>query len=92
MLSQPRSIAACARLRHRCGYCLSPQHLVMVRLEVERTIPFAKGGTNDEQNLWLACPICNRHKSDKIKAVDPEAGLTVPPFNPHIQVWAEHFA
>jgi 5-methylcytosine-specific restriction endonuclease McrA len=37
--------------RHRCGYCLSPQRLVMARLEVEHVIPRAKGGTDDESNL-----------------------------------------
>jgi 5-methylcytosine-specific restriction endonuclease McrA len=37
--------------RHRCGYCLSPQHLVMARLEIEHIIPLAKGGTSDESNL-----------------------------------------
>jgi hypothetical protein len=30
--------------RHRCGYCLSPQRLVMARLEVEHVIPRARGG------------------------------------------------
>jgi hypothetical protein len=25
--------------RNRCGYCLSPQHLVMARLEIEYIIP-----------------------------------------------------
>src|SRR5438477_1380483 len=78
--------------RNRCGYCLSPQHLVMARLEVEHTIPLAKGGTDDETNLWLACPICNGHKSDKTSAIDPETGVTVPLFSPRTQVWAEHFA
>jgi hypothetical protein len=78
--------------RHRCGYCRSPQHLVMARLEVEHIILLAKGGTDDETNLWLACPICNGHKSDKIEALDPETGATVPLFNPRTQVWAEHFA
>jgi len=78
--------------RHRCGYCLSPQRLVMARLEVEHTIPLAKGGTDDETNLWLACPICNGHKSDKTEAADSETGATVPLFNPRTQVWAEHFA
>ena len=78
--------------RHRCGYCLSPQRLVMARLEVEHTIPLAKGGTDDETNLWLACPICNGHKSDKTIALDPDTGATVPLFNPRTQVWAEHFA
>ena len=27
--------------RNRCGYCLSPQHLVMARLEIEHIIPIA---------------------------------------------------
>ena len=78
--------------RHRCGYCLSPQRLVMARLEVEHTIPLAKGGTDDETNLWLACPICNGHKSDKTMAIDPDTRTTVPLFNPRTHVWAEHFA
>jgi 5-methylcytosine-specific restriction endonuclease McrA len=41
--------------RNRCGYCLSPQHLVMARLEIEHIIPLAKGGDNQESNLWLSC-------------------------------------
>lgn len=40
--------------RNRCGYCLSPQHSVMARLELEHLIPFAKGGGDDELNLWLS--------------------------------------
>jgi hypothetical protein len=77
--------------RHRCGYCLSPQHLVMARLEIEHIIPLAKGGTNVEANLWLACPLCNRAKSDRTTAADPETGAIVPLFNPRTQQWADHF-
>jgi len=76
---------------NRCGYCLSPQSLVMARLEIEHIIPLAKGGSNDESNLWLACPLCNRYKSDKTTAVDPQSGEIVPLFNPRTQVWSEHF-
>lgn len=79
------------RARNRCGYCRSPQHLVMARLEIEHIIPIAKGGTDDESNLWLACPLCNGHKSDKTHAVDPETGETVPLFHPRTQIWSEHF-
>jgi hypothetical protein len=25
--------------KNRCGYCLSPQHLVMARLEIEHIVP-----------------------------------------------------
>src|SRR5918912_1494726 len=77
--------------RNRCGYCLSPQHLVMARLEIAHIIPLAKGGTDDESNLWLACPICNGHKSDKTEATDPDTGKRVPLFNPRTERWSDHF-
>ena len=66
----------------RCGYCLSPQNLVMARLEIEHITPLAQGGTDDETNLWLACPICNGHKSDKTEAMDPVTGQAVSLFIP----------
>jgi hypothetical protein len=77
--------------RDRCGYCLSPQHLVMARLQIEHIIPRSKNGTEDESNLWLSCPLCNSHKSDRTHAVDPETGATVALFNPRLQHWLEHF-
>jgi len=89
----PKEIDARVRVmaHNRCGYCLSPQHLVMARLEIEHIIPLAKHGHNHEINLWLACPLCNRAKSDKITAIDPETGTEVSLFNPRTQVWSEHF-
>jgi 5-methylcytosine-specific restriction endonuclease McrA len=53
----------------------------MARLETEHIIPVAKGGSDDEENLWLACPICNGHKSNKTDAIDPETGNRIPLFN-----------
>jgi hypothetical protein len=89
----PAAIERRVRLaaRNRCGYCLSPQHLVLARLQIEHTIPLAKGGSDDETNLWLACPICNGHKAGKAKAVDPRTGEIEPLFNPRTQDWFEHF-
>jgi hypothetical protein len=80
-----------AAARDRCGYCLSPQRLVMARLQVDHIIPVACGGSDDEGNLWLSCPICNDHKSDKTHAPDTETGATVPLFNPRTQRWPDHF-
>jgi HNH endonuclease len=77
--------------QNRCGYCLSPQRLVMARLEIDHIIPLSAGGSDEESNLWLSCPICNRHKSNKIIAVDPETGESYPLFNPRTQNWSEHF-
>jgi hypothetical protein len=80
-----------AAARNRCGYCLSPQRLVMARLEIEHIVPLSQGGSDAESNLWLACPLCNRYKGDKTTAIDPETGEVVPLFNPRAQVWSEHF-
>jgi hypothetical protein len=77
--------------KHRCGYCLSPQKLVMARLEIEHIIPVSKGGSSEESNLWLACPICNSHKAGKIESIDPLTDEVVRLFNPRIQDWSEHF-
>ena len=63
----------------------------MARLEIEHIIPQSKGGSDHELNLWLACPICNKHKSDKINAVDPLTEAVVQLYNPRTQDWFEHF-
>ncbi len=77
--------------RHRCGYCLSPQHLLLGRLQIEHLVPRARGGETEEANLWLSCPVCNNYKGDRTSATDPETGEAFPLFNPRAQVWSEHF-
>jgi hypothetical protein len=63
----------------------------MARLQIEHIVPVAKGGSSEEANLWLACPICNSHKSDKTQASDPITKKIVPLFNPRTQDWHVHF-
>ena len=77
---------------NRCGYCLSPQHLVYASLEIEHNIPKAKGGVDDEGNLCLACRLCNSFKATQTTALDPLTGDRVQIFNPRLQRWSEHFA
>jgi HNH endonuclease len=77
--------------RDRCGYCLSPQHLILGRLQIEHLVTRARGGRTEEDNLWLSCPLCNNYKGDRITATDPETGETCPLFNPRAQTWSEHF-
>jgi hypothetical protein len=64
----------------------------MARLEIEHVIPKARGGTDDESNLWLCCPLCNRYKADRTHATDPETGEQTPLFDPRRQIWSEHFS
>lgn len=76
---------------YHCGYCQIPQDLIPNLLEIEHLLPLAEGGTNEEENLWLACRNCNSYKSSKIDALDPKTNQTVLLFNPRTQVWNEHF-
>lgn len=64
----------------------------MARLEVEHIIPRARGGTDDESNLWLSCGLCNRYKGAQVEAVDPVTGEVFKLFNPRTDGWHEHFA
>jgi len=75
----------------RCGYCRSPQRLVLGWLEIEHIRPRALGGSDDEQNLWLSCGLCNRYKGPNVSGTDPLTGDVVPLFNPRTQSWSEHF-
>jgi hypothetical protein len=45
--------------QHRCGYCLSPQHLVMARLEIEHIIPLNMGDNFGSLGDW--CPAATIH-------------------------------
>lgn len=76
---------------HRCGYCLAHQQYVYEKLQVEHIEPRALGGSDDEDNLWLACSLCNRYKSDKTHGRDPVTGRQVRLFNPRRQKWKRHF-
>ncbi len=58
---------------------------------IEHIIPLAAGGPSTEENLWLACPLCNGHKAAQTHHIDPASGERVPLFNPRQQVWNEHF-
>ena len=61
-------------------------------MEFDHLIPRSLGGPTTEDNLWLACSLCNDHKSNRFLVVDPETGVNVRIFNPRQQEWAAHFA
>lgn len=81
-----------ARCGDRCSYCLAPQHLVYGSLELEHIDPSAKGGSDEESNLCLACRLCNNFKGVQVDGIDPLTGLRKRLFDPVKQSWREHFA
>ena len=80
-----------AQAGDRYGYCRSPQRYVLGQLEIDHIIPTAAGGSDDEDNLWLACRLCNGFKGAQAYAYDPVTGRRIRLFNPRHQHWSRHF-
>jgi hypothetical protein len=76
---------------YRCGYCQTQEVVSGIPLTIEHIIPKAKGGNDDNENLWLSCRLCNEKKGMLLEASDPNTGETVPLFNPRTQTWPDHF-
>lgn len=76
---------------HRCGYCLSAEFLSGIPLTIDHIVPSALGGSDELENLWMACRPCNELKRIQTQAENPETGETAPLFNPRMQNWHEHF-
>lgn len=76
---------------HQCGYCQSLQKYVLGALEIDHLIPRAIGGTDDEDNLWLACRLCNSYKGIQTHGKDPHTDRRIKLFNPRQQKWFRHF-
>jgi hypothetical protein len=79
------------RAASRCEYCRVHQALQGATFHTEHIIPSSQGGPSTLDNLALACPGCNPHKSDRTHGVDSETGQTVPLFHPQKDLWEEHF-
>jgi hypothetical protein len=80
-----------ARAADRCEYCRMHQSLQGATFHVEHILPASADGSDDPDNLCLACPGCNLHKSDRTTAADPDAGVAVPLFHPRRERWGDHF-
>ena len=80
-----------AQAQNRCGYCRSLQMYVLGILEIDHIIPKAIGGTDEEENLWLACSLCNNYKGTQTDALDAVTQTRVKLFNPRTQEWSQYF-
>jgi hypothetical protein len=67
------------------------QSLQGATFHIEHTIPSSRGGSDEPDNLAVACPGCNLHKSDRVEVPDPDSDATTRLFNPRTDAWPEHF-
>jgi hypothetical protein len=80
------------RAQGDCEYCRSQARFSPDSFSVEHIIPRACGGTDDLDNLALACQGCNRRKYTDTEAIDPISGERVPLSHPRRNLWRDHFA
>ena len=78
------------RAGHRCEYCHAPEAVFNFPFEVDHIEPVIRGGSDDMENLALACRACNLRKAAHVVAVDPETQQECPLFNPRTDFWAAH--
>ncbi len=79
------------RANYRCEYCHALEAWQYVEFTVEHVVPLAAGGESTEENLALACFGCNRRKSDRQVARDPETDEKSRLFHPRQDTWNDHF-
>jgi 5-methylcytosine-specific restriction endonuclease McrA len=79
------------RAEYLCEYCHSLEALSANRFTIDHIVPRSLGGSDDIDNLALACRRCNERRYNFVASIDPETQEIVPIFNPRQQQWAEHF-
>ena len=79
------------RAKYLCEYCHSPERLSANRFTVDHIIPQSLGGSDEIENLALACRRCNERRYNFVAGIDPDTEEIVPIFNPRQQKWEEHF-
>ncbi len=75
-----------------CEYCrLHQNDTPFSTFHIDHVIPRKHGGTDDLENLALACDRCSLHKGSNLTGIDNETGHVVQLFNPRTQNWCDHF-
>src|SRR5437879_6980418 len=80
------------RARNACEYCgLHQDDSPLAALHIEHIIPKVHGGSDELDNLALACVDCNLHKGTNLAGIDPETNALTEIFHPRRHNWNDHF-
>ncbi|MBZ0299126.1 MAG: HNH endonuclease [Anaerolineae bacterium] len=80
------------RARGCCEYCRLGQIGKTVPFHIDHIVPVKHGGSDDVDNLCLACYNCNAYKSHDLTGFDPVTGEITRLYHPRTQAWSDHFA
>ena len=70
------------RAANRCEYCLLPQEYSDLTHHIEHIVAKQHGGTDEVENLALACHRCNLRKGPNLTGIDPTTTTVEPLFHP----------
>jgi hypothetical protein len=79
------------RAAGQCEYCRLPERLSKLTFAIDHVVARQHGGTDDPENLVLACGFCNRHKGPNIAGLDPDTQRLTRLFHPRRDFWHDHF-
>jgi hypothetical protein len=80
------------RANNLCEYCRIAQEATpLIPFHIEHIVPKQHGGTDDPDQLALACDRCNAYKGPNLTSIDSDTGAVVALFRPRHDVWSEHF-
>ena len=91
MDAAPREIVR-RRAGDCCEYCRLRQEQTGLTHHVEHIVARQHHGSDDPDNLALACNRCIAHKGPNLTGIDPSSGGIVPLFHPRRDAWTDHFA
>ncbi len=74
-----------------CEYCRVSQDDYLAKFQIDHIIPVKHNGSDDIDNLCLACLKCNGFKGPNVAALDPATGEATKLYDPRHQKWDEHF-
>ena len=75
-----------------CEYCQRRQiDSPLIPLQIEHIIPRKHGGSDELDNLALACADCNLRKGSNLTGIDPETNEIEPLYHPRRELWSAHF-
>ena len=93
MISESTKTQVREQADNRCEYCqLHQSDSPLAVLHIEHIIPKKHGGSDEIENLALACIDCNLYKGPNLAGIDPQTDELTVLFHPRRQPWDAHFA
>lgn len=80
-----------SRANYLCEYCHSSEEASTSQFTIDHLQPRSLGGSDELENLALACHRCNTRRYNFTTGIDPETNSISPLFNPRLHHWSQHF-